>query len=254
MSNIALADDSGNFSNTEFQLLMNYGPDKLYEDDPEEDELKKTFTATFDHFSTWRLGANYFFLDITGDKDYDFFNEGNSFYFEYTPSLSINKMFDINFGNDSILREISIAGQIDTGRTAGFEINRVFLEGGIISWNIPLFAVFDTAFYARHEKDYKTGWQTTIVWLSPFSIGPSKWVFRGFADIWQRKKDKGFSEDATVFIAQPQLLLNLDMFNLKEFNIGVEVQVSNNFPSKALYADKNNAWDYVISPMIMFRF
>ncbi len=240
----------GGFSNTEFQFLMNIGPLNL----EGADDAGRTFTMTFDHFSTWSHGSNYFFLDVQSGPDYDFYKEDFSLYFEYAPAFSIYKIFGITTGEGSPIRDVSLTPQINLGRGVGYEVNRVWLEGVIVAWNIPGFAVFDTAFLARQEKDYKPSWQITLVWNVPFKLGPTSWQFRGFIDLWQRFKDTGFSEDAVVLLTQPQLLMDFGFAGLKGLLFGVEVQLSHAFPSDGAYAGEDSSWDVRISPMLSFKF
>jgi len=253
MTSAALSQDQAppaNFSKTELHFLFNMGPLVLNK----VDEAGRTLTFTLDHFSTWRFGSNYFFIDTTGGPDYDFYSTGYSLYLEYSPNLSMNKIFDFSFGNDSILREISLNGQINLGAAGSYEINRAWLEGVMIDWHFPGCTVLSTYFLAKQEEAYKPSWQFTLVWNIPFKIASTGFEFNGFMDIWQRfKKDSG-TEDALVLLSQPQILCNLDFFKLKDFFIGIEFGISHAFPSEAMYAGKDSSWDIMISPMILFRF
>ena len=246
------------FSSTELHMLGTFGPFKLNEDVNDDDDDSNdnlgNFVFTLDHFSTWRLGTNYFFFETTGQRNFNSYDKDFLLYLEYAPALSFNKIFGSEFDKDSIIKEVFITGQINMGRAPAFEINRVWLEGIIIDFNIPGFAVFSTQYLARQEYHYDPSWQFTYVWAIPFKLGSSSWVFRGFLDLWQRIKKDANTEDAIVFLTQPQLLLNLDFMGLPEFSFGTEFQLSNAYPTKAAYDKKDNSIDYAISPMVSFHF
>lgn len=241
-------DEPSYFSATELQLLAAFGPNKLATDDD-----PGNFIATFDHFSTWSHGSNYFFFDVSGGDDFDPYNEDITYYMEYNPTLSLFKTFG-GSGGDGIIRDVSLSGGFNSGRGVGFEIDRVWLEGIAVDWNIPGFAVLSTHVYARQEKRYAASWQATTVWNVPFTISSTNWNFRGFFDVWQRRKDEAGTEDAMVFITQPQLLIALDMFGMKGVKLGVEEQISYNFPAKSAYSGEDNAWDFYTAPMVVFAF
>jgi len=232
------------FSDTELQLLGMFGPARLV-DDPTDG----AFILTFQHFSTWELGYNYFFLDVESQPPWHFYDEAFGLYFEYSPTLSLNKLGLTSLTSDDIINDLSLTVQLNLGYApGGFEINRVFLEGVVLNWSVPGAPVFETHFLAREEHNYGVTWQFTFVWLVPFSIGE----FRGFMDIWQTRQndDEPGTEDKLTLLTQPQLLFNLG----KQFQAGVELELRHDFPSKALYANESSTWDFRVGPMLLFNF
>ena len=232
------------FSDTELQLLGMFGPARLVDD-----ATDGAFILTFQHFSTWELGYNFFFLDIESQPPWHFYDERFGLYFEYAPTLSLNKLGLTALTSDDIINDLSLTLQLDLGyAVGGFEINRVFLEGVVLNWSVPGAPVFETHFLARQEHHYGVTWQFTFAWLVPLSFGE----FRGFLDIWQTRQDdaEAGTEDKLVVLSQPQLLLNLG----KHFQAGAELELRHDFPGKFAYANKTSTWDFRVGPMLLFNF
>ena len=68
---------------TDAQLLATFGA-------AGEDEAR--WTATLQHFSTWRHGSNFFFLDVTDEPGLDFFEGRPGLYLEYAPVLGLRSL------------------------------------------------------------------------------------------------------------------------------------------------------------------
>jgi hypothetical protein len=232
------------FSDTEFQLLGMFGPARVVDDASD-----GAFILTFQHFSTWEYGYNYFFLDVESQPPWHFFDERFGMYFEYSPTLSLNRLGLIPLPSDGIINDLSLTMQLNLGyAVGGFEISRVFLEGLVLNWGVPGFPVFETHFLARQERNYGVTWQFTFVWLMPFSFGE----FRGFADIWQTREneDEPGTEDKLVLLSQPQLLFNL----ANHLQLGAELELRHDFPGKFAYAGESSTWDFRVGPMLLFNF
>ena len=232
------------FSDTELQVLGMFGPARLVDD-----ATDGAIILTFQHFSTWDLGYNYFFLDVESQPPWHFLDESFGLYFEYAPTLSLNKLGVTSLTSDDIINDLSLTAQLNLGyAVGGFEINRVFLEGLVLNWSVPGAPVFETHFLARQEHNYGLGWQFTFVWLVPFSIGE----FRGFLDIWQTREneDEPGTEDKLVLLSQPQLLFRI----ASHLQIGAELELRHDFPSKFLYTEESSTWDYRVGPMLLFNF
>lgn len=232
------------FSDTELQLLGMFGPARLVDD-----ATDGAFILTFQHFSTWELGYNFFFLDVESQPPWHFLDEGFGMYFEYAPTLSFNKLGITSLTSDDIINDLSLTVQLNLGYTVGgFEINRVFLEGLVLNWSVPGAPVFETHFLARQEHNYGVTWQFTFAWLVPFSFGE----FRGFLDVWQTRQDEDEpgTEDKLTLLSQPQLLFNLG----KHFQVGAELELRHDFPATFLYAEESSTWDFRVGPMAMFNF
>jgi hypothetical protein len=232
------------FSDTELQVLGMFGPARLVEDASD-----GAFILTFQHFSTWELGYNFFFLDVESQPNWHFYDENFGLYFEYAPTLSLNKLGLTSLAPDSIINDISLTAQLNLGyAVGGFEINRVFLEGVVLNWGVPGAPVFETHFLAREEHNYKLTWQFTFAWLVPFSWGE----FRGFMDIWQTREnpDVPGTEDKLVLLSQPQLIFQLG----SHFYLGTELELRHDFPGKFLYTQESSSWDFRVGPMLVFNF
>jgi hypothetical protein len=232
------------FSDTEFQLLGMFGPARLVDD-----ATDGAFILTFQHFSTWQYGYNYFFLDVESQPPWHFLDESFGMYFEYSPTLSLNRLGVIPLSGDGIINDLSLTVQLNLGYSVGgFEINRVFLEGLVLNWSVPGAPVFETHLLARQEHNYGITWQVTFVWLVPFSFGE----FRGFADIWQTREneDEPGTEDKVVLLSQPQLLFNLG----RHLQLGAELELRHDFPGKFAYIEESSTWDFRVGPMLLFNF
>lgn len=232
------------FSDTELQLLGMFGPVRLVDD-----ATDGAFIFTVQHFSTWELGYNFFFLDIESQPPWHFYDERFGLYFEYAPTLSLNKLGLTSLTNDDLINDLSLTVQLNLGyAVGGFEINRVFLEGVVLNWSVPGAPVFETHFLARQEHHYGVTWQFTFAWLIPFSLGE----FRGFMDVWQTRRDgaEPGTEDKLVLLAQPQLLFNLG----KHLQAGAELELRHDFPGEFAYVDESSTWDFRVGPMLLFNF
>ncbi len=78
------------FSDTELQALFMFGPQRLVDDGSIGAPI-----LTFQHFSTFRWGSNFFFLDVEGQRanpNWHFWDEKFGLYFEYAPELSLTKI------------------------------------------------------------------------------------------------------------------------------------------------------------------
>jgi hypothetical protein len=240
------------FSDTELQALFMFGPQRL-----NDDAAAGAPILTFQHFSTFRWGSNFFFLDVEGqgaNPNWHFWDEKFGLYFEYAPTLSLTKLGLFTLPEGIILRDLAPTVQLNLGYTpGGFEINQVWLGGLAVNWNLPGLAVFETQFLARKENQYGTTWQVTIAWLAPFSIGPVPLEFRGFFDIWQTSadSDEPGTEDKLVVLTQPQIVVQVGPVYL-----GAEFDIRHDFPRKDFYTsqDMSNTWDIRLGPMAMFNF
>ena len=230
------------FSVTDAQLLMTLGP-------PGEDEAR--WTATLQHFSTWRYGSNFFFLDLTDEPGLDFYEGRPGLYLEYSPVLSLRSLGVPVPSAAGALRDVGLTAQVNTGWTPDpFPIDRVLLEGVELAWSAPGFAVFNTQLLARQERGFDPSWQFTLVYNLPITAGPLHGGVSGFLDLWRRDSDAG--EGYNVLLAQPQLLVTLGSPAPGEshLEIGAEVQPSYNFPATGL----SDGWNVAVSPMLRWVF
>lgn len=235
----------GKVSVTEAQLLSTVngaGQDEPY------------WVLTLQHFSLWKYGTNFFFLDVADQGGLaDPFEERPGLYLEYAPVLSLGGLGVLQPGG-GVLRDVGVTAQLNVGWTSGdpsFPIDRVFLEGVELVWTVPGFAVFNTQLLARQEQGHDPSWQVTWVYALPFAAGPADGVLTGFLDVWRRSPEQG-DDDYTVLLAQPQLLFDLASPELGAsfLQLGVELEPSRNFPLRAV----NDGWNVAVSPMLRWVF
>ena len=208
------------------------------------------WVLTLQHFSTWKYGSNFFFVDLADSPGLDFFEGEPGLYLEYAPVLSLGRLGVLRPPAGGLLRDVGLTAQVNAGWTPGseagtFPINRVFLEGVEVAWGVPGFAAFNTQLLARQEEGYDAGWQLTLVYTVPFSIGQVDGVVNGFLDLWNRSGGEG-EDDYLVLLAQPQLLVNLG----PKVQVGVEVEPSRHFPN----AFVSDGWNVALSPMVRWEF
>ncbi len=215
---MSFADDY--FKNTELQFHVDSDRDLGIEGADKTDIL----TVTLEHFSEWKYGDNYFFVDIEGKDSYH--SEADQVYFEISPRFSINRIAGIeNFGG--IVSEVYLAFQYNDSDKD--YINSAFLYGASVDFNFhqPNYGFSNLSIYSRQVAHEDDCFQATFVWGQPFSIGPLNMAFNGFFDIYEQA-------DRTVFISEPQLRLNLSSFAeqggfLSSSCIGMEFEVTKDF-------------------------
>ena len=166
------------FSNTELQVLWNDNF-KLRSNAP--DETSVVF-LTLDHFSTWKYGDNYFFvdfgLDLNGNGNYD---DKTSLYSEYFPSLSLSKITG---------ESISVGPIVDVSATFSVHVDGdgflAVLPGARLNFAVPGFNFVGLAGYAYETvrdpfgRDLDTTFRTQLVWQAPIVVSERvKLVFRG---------------------------------------------------------------------------
>lgn len=220
---------------TEANLLASFGS-------PAADE--PFWVLTLQHFSTWRYGSNFFFVDLVDDPGLRPLEEAPGLYLEVAPVLSLRALGALPAGTPSPLRDVGLTVQLDAGWTpGGFPIDRVLLEGVELAWGVPGFAVFNTQLLARQEEGHEPSWQGTWVYAAPVRVGAARGVVRGFLDVWRRERPG--EPASTVLLAQPQLLVDLG-----GVQVGVELEPSHDFPNRAL----GPGWSLAVSPMIRWAF
>lgn len=205
------------------------------------------WVATLEHFSTWRYGSNFFFVDVTGAPDLDFFSEQPGIYAEYAPVVSLGSM---GLHARGPLRDVGVTAQLNAGWTpGGHPIDRTFLEGVSLSWSVPGFRVFETQALARQERGSDASWQMTWVYNLPLTAAGKRGTIKGFLDLWRRERPG--REAVTIVLAQPQFLLDIGGTpEAPAIQVGVELEPSRNFPAPEL----SSGWNIAFSPMARFVF
>lgn len=235
MSVNAFADEY--FSKTEVQVHIDSNRDTYW-------NKAAIATLTTEHFSEWKYGDVFLFLDIEGKDDYS--TEAACFYYEIAPRFSLNKMLDVDLSTP-LTGDIYLAGQFNDGIPQGGTdyINRVWLYGMSVDFKFqPDYGFSNLSVYVRDEKTRDTSYQVTLAWGQPFTIGGLSLAFNGFMDIWK-------DDEKTVLITEPQLRLNLSSFFdkdnfLSNCSIGTEIEISRDF------FDKDAGW--IINPTGFFAF
>lgn len=192
---------AADWSATNVQLL--YGTQ--YADNFGIDDKGKAI-FTFEHADGWKYGDNFFFLDVSNPGA-----TGTAEYAEFSPRFSVGKIIgkDLSFG---VVKDVLIAGTWEMGGGV-----RAYLAGIGFALGLPKFAFADLNIYARQsERDFAPvdtdlGWQVTIDWLLPFSLGPVKMAFEGFAD-YAGGESGGSVPKEDNLIAAPRLLMDVGAF------------------------------------------
>ena len=154
---------------------------------------------TLEHVNGWKYGDNFYFVDITNpDKNDPITPTG--YYGEISPRFSFGKMLgkELKFG---IIKDVLITTTAEIGQ--GFHN---YLYGIAVDLDIPKMPVAQINYYIRNEigPGKEAGQQITLVWLRPFSIGNSAWVFEGFFDY-----AFGMDHAEDNIITGPRLLMDL---------------------------------------------
>ena len=230
--------DDNYFSKTECQIHLDYN--RM----PEEIDI---YTATFEHFSEWKFGDNFFFLDIESEPN--FRPRGNTMYFEWAPRLSIDKILNTKLIPIGFMGDVYCSAQYNDGRSFLSSkddfIKTTKLYGISFDFNFqPNYGFSNISIMVRDEDTQDHSWQLTFVWGQPFNIGPLQMDFMGFFDLWE-------NDTQTIFLAEPQLRLNLSSFVgkgnfLSDSVIGTEIEVSHNFFAKEA--------DWRVNPTIFYAF
>ncbi|MDY6994118.1 MAG: DUF5020 family protein [Pseudomonadota bacterium] len=203
------------FTHTEIQLHAEL------ERQPANDDL---WTVTFEHFSKWHYGDNFFFLDIEGEPNFK--TQADTLYFEYAPRLSLDRLLDTKLIPHESIGELYATVQYNESDQAF--INRVWLYGlSVDLLGQPHHGFSQVHLLIRQEETQARALQLTLAWGQPFSLGQWRFVFQGFADYW-------YADDQQVLLAEPQLrfpLANLvgDDHWLSKAALGSEFELSRNF-------------------------
>lgn len=178
----------------------------------ESDELK---TLVLEHYSTWRHGDNYFFVDL--------YRSGNSetFYGEWCPSISLNRAMGV--ASYGIVKNAHILGCVNVG-----DDFRAYQLGAGVDLQLPGVDFFRLNAYAYfNETTGDESWQVSPIWDTTVAINEQTHLrLRGYADI----VGKG-SGGSHYILADPQALLDVgNLLNLqpRQFYAGLEYRYWNN--------------------------
>jgi nucleoside-specific outer membrane channel protein Tsx len=218
----AAAPARAEFGTTNLQLLQGYSfDDNLLGYNTNSGTMT---TLTVNHFSTWKYGDVFAFVDMQRGVFRDGFDGQSSqralIYAEVHPRLFLNKLLGLPAGG--FIKNWGLAGEVN--QTAGFY---AYLGGLGLDLNIPGFQVAGLNLFYRYDwvqantfnnTAYTSTWQISPYWDIPFKIGPTSWTFNGFVDITTNHDKK------LDIMAQPELLLDVGAFAGAPgtFHVGVE--------------------------------
>jgi nucleoside-specific outer membrane channel protein Tsx len=175
---------------------------------------------TLEHVNGWKYGDNFFFVDITNpDRQGDLTT--TEFYGEISPRFSLSALTgkDLKMG---VVKDVLVTTTLEVGQ--GFHN---YLYGLAVDLDLPKLKVFQVNWYVRNEITANTdlGQQVTLVWLLPFDVGSTSWVFEGFLDYAY-----GVDPSKDNIITAPRLLLDVGKFfdAPGTLQAGVEYQIWRN--------------------------
>ncbi len=138
-------------------------------------------TVTYEHADAWKYGDNFLFVDkIFYNGEADGANGNNTYYGEFSPRLSMNKIFDRTFRFGPI-KDVLLAMTYEFGEGD----NESYLIGPAVDLDLPGFDYFQLNFYNRQTEGSRAGdnvWQITPVWSYTLPVGRSDILIDGFAD------------------------------------------------------------------------
>lgn len=138
-------------------------------------------TMTFEHADKWKYGDNFLFIDkifYNGQADH---NKGsNTYYGEFSPRLSLGKIFDrpLTLGP---IKDVLLAMTYESGEGD----NEAYLIGPGFDLAIPGFNYFTLNFYQRNTEGSRPGdgvWQITPAFSYTIPAGRSDILIDGYMD------------------------------------------------------------------------
>ena len=187
----------------------------------------RTAVVTFQHASFWRLGDNFFFIDVTEDGGSDGFNDKDA-YGEWYSNFSLGKLGgrDLGFGPFADFG-------LFAGIAMGMDANVLqWLPGARIAWNLPGFIFLNTDFMlavdgtdgldggSPPEQDTRFG--IDINGLLPFQLGSQSFSISGHAEYFVATTDELGNDVPFSILAQPQL--RWDIGDENGYFVGIEYQ------------------------------
>jgi nucleoside-specific outer membrane channel protein Tsx len=196
------------FATTNVQLLHGFGfEDVLLGYDTGNEQMT---TLTLNHFSTWKYGDNFAFVDMYrgdfgGPTGYQGASE-STLYAEWHPRLFLNRLLGRKGNCLGIFKDFGLAFEVNQGPNFYAYMAGV---GGDLALPIP--GVVGVNLYYRNDSVQVDGpdivndtWQVSPYWTLPFKIAKVPFVFTGFVDV----SGTNDNEDVDV-MAQPELLVDV---------------------------------------------
>lgn len=195
------------FATTNLQFLHGWGfQDSLLGYDTGNEQLT---TLTLNHFSTWRYGDNFAFVDLyrgdfAGDESRAHLE--SVVYAEWHPRLFVNRLLGMKGDVLGVFKDFGPAFEVNQGN--GFYAYMAGVGGDLA---IPFPGVVGVNLYYRYDSVQLDGpdirnhtWQVSPYWTVPFSLGTLPMLFTGFVDV----SGANDNEDVDV-VAQPELLVDI---------------------------------------------
>jgi nucleoside-specific outer membrane channel protein Tsx len=163
-------------------------------------------TITVNHFSTWKYGDNFAFVDLYRAP----FENGSTstVYAEWHPRLYLDKLFGGEGDVLGIFRNVALAGEVNQGPSfyaylGGLGVDFAVPYAGFLTLNV--FYRQDSFRVSGFESGNET-WQVSPSWEWNFAIGALPLKFAGFVDVYAPENEAG--EKKIDVMAQPELMFD----------------------------------------------
>jgi nucleoside-specific outer membrane channel protein Tsx len=138
-------------------------------------------TVTFEHADKWKYGDNFLFIDkIFYNGQADANKGGTTYYGEFSPRLSLGKIFDRSFAFGPV-KDVLLAMTYESGEGD----NEAYLVGAGFDLAIPGFNYFTLNIYQRNTEGSRPGdrvWQITPAFSYTIPVGRSDILIDGYMD------------------------------------------------------------------------
>jgi nucleoside-specific outer membrane channel protein Tsx len=164
-------------------------------------------TVTLNHFSTWRYGDTFAFVDLMQGK----FTDGvdSRLYGEIHPRLFLNRLLGMKGRVLGFLQDAGVATELDLGN--GFQAYLAGLGADLANpWGtitINVYYRYTALQIPGVDRVYNHTWQVSPSWVLPFRLGKVPLLFTGFVDVDGVKAGKGWK--GFEVMAQPQLMVDV---------------------------------------------
>ena len=244
----------GAFAQTNLQVFYDFGKDRKY------------VTSTLEMFKSDDWGNTFFFVDY----DHNWKNGKDKLIAPNSTYMEIARCF--NFWGDSQLAPLSLQIEYNGGVGSFFYdtpvarvhepycIEKAWLFGvDYFLHNADFSNTFNFKVLYKHWAENEgTPLQFTFVWGMQNLLGVEGLRFSGFVDFWGQDATYVTKTDALgnptetkdtkwVFLSEPQLWYNIgSLFGCPNFNIGGEVELSNNFTQEGFMCNPclGVKWDF----------
>ncbi|KPA14676.1 Nucleoside-specific channel-forming protein, Tsx-like protein [Candidatus Magnetomorum sp. HK-1] len=200
------------------------------------------WTLTIEHFSEWKYGDTFLFMDLESKPSFK--RDPDAMYFEIAPRFSLDKFLKQKLLPAPFLGEAYLAFQyngsdkeyIPTSWLYGISVDILGQPNyGFANLSLMIKDCDRKGAFEKHAP-YQNGtsWQITLAWGQPFNIGPLQMEFNGFLDYWQENSLTKKDDTYRILLTEPQLRLKLsslvgkDSF-LSNSVVGTEMEITHHF-------------------------